>query len=117
LLFPVAVAGQRVIWTWPTADPASAARYVEAHRDPSDRVIGNDWTHAYYFHYLGAHFALAEKGVPPASSSRMWVVVTTGSDASREDRLQMAFHMTPRGWSSRPMAEFHLTTVVLATQP
>jgi hypothetical protein len=117
LFMPVAVAGQRVIFPWQSADPAGAARYVEAHRLSSDRVIGNDWTHSYYFHHLGGQFATAENGVTPSPNGRVWVVVTTGTNVSREDRLHMALSFVPVGWIPQPMAEFSLTTVVLASRP
>jgi hypothetical protein len=106
-----------VIFPWPVADPATAAQYVEAHRLTSDHVIGNDWTHAYYFHHLGAQYAPAGNGVPPLSNGRVWIVVTTGNDVSQENRLAMALGFVPPGWTPRPMAEFNLTTVVLASRP
>jgi hypothetical protein len=116
LQLPAVVAGQRVVYPWPVADPRAAARYVEAHRLPSDPVIGNDWTHAYYFHQIGRQFIPAGQGLTP-DANRVWIVVTTGNDVSRENRLQLAFGYVPAGWSAQPEAEFHLTTVVSASRP
>jgi hypothetical protein len=115
-ILAVAVAGQRVFYPWPVADAAGAANYIEANRLTSDVVIGNDWTHAYYFHRLGAHFTPAGGGVA-RDANRVWIVVTTGNDESRENRLHMAMGLVPPGWTPKPVAEFHLTTVVLASRP
>ncbi len=116
LLLPAGVAGHRVLIPWPVADPASAAEYVEAHRLPSDRVVGNDWTHSYYFHHLGARFSPAGRDRPADADGRVWVVVTA-SDLSAEERMRLAAGFVPAGWTPRPVAEFSFTTVALATRP
>ncbi len=117
LLLPVVVAGQGVLFPWDVADPASAAAYVEAHRLPSDRVVGNDWTHSYYFHHLGARFMPAGAVVQPEPDGRVWVVVTSGKEMTVADRLNLAASCTPPGWTPRPAAEFAYTTVILASRP
>jgi Dolichyl-phosphate-mannose-protein mannosyltransferase len=117
LSLPLVVAAQDVIFPWDVADPASAAAYIQARRLPSDRVIGNDWTHSYYFHELGADFvqAGANAAIPP--KGRVWVVITSGKEMTATDRLQLAASLVPPGWSSQPAAEFSYTTVVLACKP
>ena len=117
LLLPGAVAVKGVIFPWQVADPASAAEYVEAHRQPGDRVVGNDWTHSYYFHHLGSQFVPAGKDRPAATDGRVWVVVTSGPDLSAQERMQLAAGFAPAGWKPRPVAEFRFTTVALASRP
>jgi hypothetical protein len=117
LLLPLMVAVQDVIFPWDVADPASAAAYIEARRLPSDRVVGNDWTHSYYFHNLGANFIQAGADAAVPAGGRVWVVVTSGKEMTATDRLQLAASFVPPGWSPQPAAEFSYTTVVLACKP
>jgi hypothetical protein len=117
LLLPVALAAKVILFPWPVADPAGAAEYVEAHRQPSDQVIGNDWTHFYYFHHLGSRFIPSDQDVPPKLDDRVWLVVTSGPERTTEDRVNQAYAWTPPDWTQRPVAEFSYTTVVLASRP
>ncbi len=114
LLLPVGVALQRVADPWPVADPASAAEFVQAHRSPDEPVIGNDWTHLYYFRRLGAEFHPVGK-VPVCDAERVWVV-WTGTIAP-EQRLSAAAIMVPADWRVVERYDSLYTTTVLFAKP
>jgi hypothetical protein len=114
LLFlpPLVAAGTSVVRPWARPDAAGAAAYVLAHRRPTDRVTGNNWTHEYYFRGLGAAFRYA-----PATNvgERCWVVFTDECEADK--RLQEACGTAPPGWVPVERREFEFTTVLLMERP
>jgi hypothetical protein len=111
LLFlpPLLAAGRAVIFSWPRADTAGAAAYVLAHRQPTDLVEGNDWTHQYYFRQLGSAFQ--PSAVIDAATGRCWIVYT--EERSSAERLPAAMSHGPAGWVAVDRREFDFTTVVL----
>jgi hypothetical protein len=103
LLLPLAVSVHQVVVPWREANIREVAEYVEAYREANDRVIGNDWTHSYYFRHLGSAFygsadprnPLGEASGTP-SECRLWVVVTT-HDHDHDQRMELARGLAP-GW-------------------
>ena len=111
LLFlpPLLAAGRAVIFSWPRADTAGAAAYVLAHRQTTDRVEGNDWTHQYYFRRLGSSFQ--PTAISDAPTGRCWIVYT--EERPSADRLPAALSHGPAGWVAVERREFDFTTVLL----
>jgi hypothetical protein len=111
LLFlpPLLAAGCAAIFSWPRADTAGAAAYVLAHRQPTDIVEGNDWTHQYYFRRLGSAFQ--PSAVIDAPAGRCWIVYT--EERSSAERLPSAMSHGPAGWVAVDRREFDFTTVLL----
>jgi hypothetical protein len=95
LLMPAAVAVQRVIWRWPVADNAAIAAFVEAHRCTDEPVIGNDWTHLYYFRRLGAAFHLSDDHAVRLGA-RVWIVFT--GTQPPEEVWNGVVRLAPQGW-------------------
>ena len=83
LLLPLGRAIGDTIWHWPRADVAATAKFVMAHRENADLVIGNQWEHAYYFRSLRKEFSLWD-GRPMPDVPRFWLVVSAGTDAECE---------------------------------
>ena len=111
---PALGALRSVVLHWPRANTAGAAAWVDGRRQPADMVLGNDWTHHYYFRRLGSRF---QEDVASAKEAegRVWVVYTAQVPAS--ERLRAA-----REWatSDRPILErreFEFTTVLLLDRP
>lgn len=113
LLMPAGLAAVRVACPWTTADSRSAAAYVEAARRHDDPVVGNDWTHRYYFRRLGRAFHPFD-AVPPNPGPRVWVVWTEQSPAA--DRLANAATLVPAGWTAVNRFDSEFTTVALFSQ-
>jgi hypothetical protein len=114
LLMPAAVAIQRVIWLWPEADVASAARFVEERFQPGDLVVGRDWTHLYYFRRLGDAYHWLE-GWPVLPGQRLWVVIN--ETVPPMERLQEAKSHAPPNWHPQLCSEASFSTVVLFVAP
>ncbi len=111
LLLPVATAAWRVVWPWCVADPASASTFVESCRTEGDAVMGNDWTHLYYFRHVPA-FHQVEDGPTAANARRLWVVYT--AEIPAEQRLASAHDLAPAGWHLiQQRSDFNFTTVAL----
>jgi hypothetical protein len=99
---------------WPRPNTAGAAAYVNGRRQPSEVVLGNDWTHHYYFRQLGSRFkdkAEAVSGV----AGRVSVVYTAQVPA--EERLRAALAWVKRGRRVLERREFEFTTVLLLGRP
>ncbi len=111
LLFlpPLLAAGRAAIFSWPRADTAGAAAYVLAHRQMTDPVEGNDWTHQYYFRRLGPAFRPA--AITETAAGRCWIVYTEERPAA--ERLPAAMSHGPVGWTAVDRHEFEFTTVLL----
>jgi Dolichyl-phosphate-mannose-protein mannosyltransferase len=106
---PLLAAGRAVIFSWPRADTAGAAAYVLAHRQRTDIVEGNDWTHQYYFRRLGSAFQ--PTAVTDAATGRCWIVYT--EERPPTERLPAALSHGPPGWVAVERREFDFTTVLL----
>ena len=115
LLFlpPLLEAGHAVVAPWPCADTADAAAYVLAHRRSTDPIMGNDWTHQYYFRRLGSAFQPMAGG--EAKADRCWIVYTEERPAAA--RLADAMRQGPAGWTAVQRREFAFTTVLLLKRP
>lgn len=107
-LAPVVRAAYSVIRPWERADCASAAAYVQAHREDADLVTANHWEFLYYFRRLGSDFVPVEDLATPRP--RTWVVVTGARPADREPTLAS---FPESQWSTLDRQEFARTTVVL----
>ncbi|MGI8435483.1 MAG: hypothetical protein ACR2NX_01040 [Chthoniobacterales bacterium] len=106
------LAGYRVVVVWPRAATDQASAYVLAHRAPDEPVTANHWEYEYYFRGLGSEFVpelrlLAQPAPPP----RVWIVVTAGNLAARDELIAAA---QPR-WRILERHDFHDTSVLLAT--
>jgi hypothetical protein len=112
LLLVAVVAVQRVACVWPEADSAGAARWLEAHRRPDDPVVGNDWSHLYYFRRLTPPLRWPHD-VQPWPRRRLWVVFVGTEQQTPAQRLEGAGRLTPVGWRVREHHEFAFTTVAL----
>ena len=109
LCLPAAAALRSVAAPWPRADTATAAAWVDSRRAPADRVLGNDWTHRYYFRRLGPLFQ--DSAATVHGTGRVWVVYT--AQVSAVERLRAA-----RAWAGGVGAvverrDFAFTTVLL----
>ncbi|MBI1918954.1 MAG: hypothetical protein HYS12_30050 [Planctomycetes bacterium] len=126
----------RVVWSpWPRADVPGAAAWIAARRQADDRVLGNDWTHHYYFRDLGPLFQSLEDGpsedvgqvadlpellagqrpAPRRTSGRRWVVFTAQVPAA--ERLAIARTFAPDRWQVLERRDFRFTTVLLLAPP
>ncbi len=110
LLMPVGVSLLRVVTPWPRADNASAAAFVEAHRQTDDPVTGNDWTHLYYFRHLGPAFHLPDDETL-RSGERVWVVFS--QEAPSQERWDGAARLAPPGWHVVERFDALFTTAAL----
>jgi hypothetical protein len=110
VIVPVAYSLRTVIVPWPVADNAGASVFVHAHRRSSDAVLGNDWTHRYYFRDLGSKFRTPDEsfGEP---LHRLWVVVSLTEPA--EDRLNKVWDLAPGDWRIVEKCDFLYVTAVL----
>jgi uncharacterized membrane protein len=106
---PAVRAVRSVAAPWPRPDTAGATAYVNGHRLPADVVLGNDWTHFYYFRQLGSRFQAEAEEVK--TTGRVWVVYTAQVPA--EKRLQAARTWAERGRRIIERREFEFTTVLL----
>jgi hypothetical protein len=112
LALPLAGALRSVAFHWPRADVAGAADFVLDRRQPGDAVLGNDWTHFYYFRALGPLFQ--EDAASVSGSARVWVVYT--EQASADERLRAA-RARVAGWRLLERRDFEFTTVLLLARP
>jgi hypothetical protein len=112
LLLVAGVAVERVLFVWPEANGAGAARWLEAHRRPDDPVTGNDWTHLYYFRRLSPPLRWPHD-VQPGPRERLWVVYVGTEQQTPAARLQGAALLAPVGWRVCEQHEFPFTTVAL----
>jgi hypothetical protein len=111
---PLYAAGRAVVFPWERADTAGACAYVRAHRWPTDLVVGNDWTHLYYFRRLGRAFRYTSAG--DAAGDRCWIVFS--AEYPPEQRLKEALAAGPPGWVAVERDdEFAFTTVLLLQRP
>lgn len=110
LAIPVGHALVRLGRPWPVADTRGAAAFVEAQRRPDDPVVGNDWTHEYYFRRLGGAFR-PTTDAPPIAGERLWVVWT--EQASPEERLRAAARHAPPDWDAIERIDTRFTTAIL----
>ena len=111
---PAAGAVRSIVFHWPRPDTAGAAAYVASARRPADVVLGNDWTHHYYFRRLGARFQDQAEAVSE-TVGRVWVVYTAQVPA--EERLQAARTWAEHGRPILEHREFEFTTVLLLDRP
>ena len=95
LLFlpPLLEAGHAVVVPWPRGHSRRRSLCL-AHRQNTDVVEGNDWTHQYYFRRLGSAFR--PTAVADASAGRCWIVFT--EERSATERLPAAMSQGPAGW-------------------
>jgi hypothetical protein len=110
LCLPAGAALRSVTSPWPRANVAAAAAWVHAHRAATDPVLGNDWTHFYYFRQLGSLFQDNEE-IARQARERVWVVYT--AQVSAADRLHAALARVPGTWIVLERRDFELTTVLL----
>jgi hypothetical protein len=101
LLLPVTAAVERLVFPWHDANIAEVAEYLDTQRRPDDEVVGNDWTHLYYFRHLGGSFhfsdTLPSADWPNPATGRVWVVVTI-HDRNHQERIVQARGLAPAGW-------------------
>jgi len=110
ITIPVGYSLRTVIAPWPVAVNASASSFVHAHRRSADAVLGNDWTHRYYFRDLGSKFRTPDEsfGEP---LDRLWVVVSLTE--SPESRLKKVWDLAPGDWRILEKCDFRYVTAVL----
>jgi hypothetical protein len=110
LLLPLILATRSMIVPWQRADTKSAAAWVLEHRRPDDVVVGNDWTHLYYFRGLGGNFHEQPEEADHLLR-RAWVVYT--ATFPEKVRVEQSLAWMGAGWSVTDEHEFYLTTVLL----
>jgi hypothetical protein len=97
---------------WEVPDTLQASADVQSRFRPGDVVIGNDWTHLYYFRHLKHGFCWQEDGEAARPTDRLWAVWTMRTPA--EQRWQTLLKEIPPGWQVVQRREYLFTTVVLA---
>jgi len=110
LFIPVARTAGRAVFPWNRADSSGAAKYVLAHRQPTDLVMGNVWDYVYLFRHLGPSFALLDPQRVGPATDRMWVLITAGTQAQCEREFCAG---VPPGWEIAEEHEFSKTAVYL----
>src|SRR5205085_5947729 len=114
LLLPLAQSARLVFSPWERPDTGSAVNWVLEHRQQDDVVLGNDWTHSYYFRCLGSRFHEQPAG-DERSARRAWVVYT--AKLSEGERLRQAQGWLGGGWQAWGHREFELTTGLFWVRP
>ncbi len=99
---------------WPRADTASAAAWILRHRRNNEVVLGNDWTHIFYFRHLGEGFR-ETRGPLLVEGKRLWAVWTEQDSA--DERWRHVQQRVPAGWQVKHRRDFLFTTVVLLERP
>jgi hypothetical protein len=119
LLLPVGTAARRVVFPWDEADIPGAVAFVQAERQDGEGVMGNDWTHLYYFRQLGpSFFWVYDRPLDRPLEDlpeRFWIVVTD-SDSAHSGRLDLARAFVP-GWHLCQERAFRHTSVYLFLKP
>ncbi|HVX64709.1 MAG TPA: glycosyltransferase family 39 protein [Pirellulales bacterium] len=110
LLAPLGFAARQVAFPSPRADCASAAAFVEQHRQADEPVAANHWEYLYYFRNLGLSFSPLERFTPP-TQGRVWFVATAAERADRDACLTATFPVNR--WQTIDRKEFERTSVVL----
>jgi hypothetical protein len=115
-LLPGVQAIHRVINPWERAETGQASSFVLNQCEPSDLILGNNWTHVYYFHDRGPRFHHFEGFATDAREARRaWILYT--SQTENEQRVREAMSAVPSGWKVLEHREFRFTTVLLAVDP
>lgn len=113
-LCPVGLAAYRLAVPWTRADCAGAARFVLAHRLPSDAVTANHFEYEYYFRHVASafrpDFSLADSG-----GHRLWAIFTSAQPPG--ERWQLLQNLAADSWYIRQRADFTRTTVILLERP
>lgn len=115
LVLPAVQSLRVVASPWPRADVPAAVEWVSERRQPEDLVLGNDWTHHYYFRGLGPQFQDIVEGRANQTSGRWWVVFT--AQVSPEKRHALARTVAPDDWQVVERRDFRFTTVLLLARP
>jgi hypothetical protein len=87
LLLPTALTAYRLVVPWDRFDCAGASTYVDAHRQPGERVYGNHWEVEYYFRHDLTTFALLPAGDLTAAE-RYWLILASARPEDREALLE-----------------------------
>ncbi|HMF18707.1 MAG TPA: glycosyltransferase family 39 protein [Gemmataceae bacterium] len=114
-LVPLATVLYGLAVPWPRADCHGAARFVLDNRQEGDPIIANHWEYLYYFRKVGP--ALVPLGMTPAKEDmpqpdtvRFWLVLTGGSQNSRDG---LASSYSPDVWQTLEKRNFAMTEVRL----
>jgi hypothetical protein len=109
LLLPLGLVGAHTVAPAGRADCAGAARYVQGHRQPGERVTSNAWECLYYFRHAGATFVTMEE-LDGRAEQRVWLIFSGVTPAERQ---QIPESLPPGGWRVLGQREFARTTVFL----
>jgi hypothetical protein len=114
ILLPLLQSVRVAVFPWERPDTGTATHWVMKHLQTDDVVLGNDWSHSFYFRPLGSQFH-EQPEMKDHLRRRVWVVYT-GKMTERE-RIEQALDWLQGSWTVREHREFDLTTVLLLERP
>ena len=108
-LFP---ALRRTIDPWRRSDVAGATKWLQAHRQEQDLIVGNNWTHQYYLRHSSARFLLIDQwkelNARDLSHQAFWLMHS--EDAPAKARLASLRRDLSKSWEITEVRHFqHLT--------
>jgi hypothetical protein len=111
LFLPAFESAHYVVIPWNRAASDQASAWILSQRQPGELVLGNEWTHLYYFRRLGSEFHLFK---PEHYSDRIWLIQT--NRASPAERFEVARREIPRGYRIVIQRDFFWSSAFLAVR-
>lgn len=104
---------RRTVAPWPRADIGVAAQWLKHHRADGELILGNDWTHHYYFREAPETLKPLRPGAIPEMPRSPWVLYTEYT--SPEARMERIRSHLGNHWEIQKAQHFYYISVFKLT--